>query len=183
MKKIDWNTITETDGGFERPIPGAYIARIEQVEDHEDKEYLKVYWDFAEGSLKGDNARTYDRAGFWPMTSIRSYKPSALGFFKSFKTAVEKSNRGYVFDESNLDGMNGKLVGVILGEEEYLKRDGTVGTSLKVQEFRSVDAIRKGDYKIPDIRKLKNRPAPAPAPAADNTWANYESQPDGDLPF
>lgn len=156
MKKHNWDAIEERQG-FDNPIPGAYIAVITNVEDVEEKEYLKVEWDFAEGAYKGSNRETFDRAGFWPTTMFRSYKESALGFFKAFKTAMEKSNRGYIFDEDHLDAMVGKLFGVVLGEEGYFKKNGDHAKRLYVAEVRSLEAIRKGDFKIPEFRQAKTK--------------------------
>ena len=97
MNKINWDEVQEASE-FDNPKPGAYIATICRVEDVEEKEYLLIEWDFAEGTYKGNNNDTFARAGFWPIQLRRSYKPSALGFFKSFKTALEDSNPGYRFD-------------------------------------------------------------------------------------
>lgn len=178
MKHIDnWNNIQErNDGEFERPAPGGYIARIARVEDVEDREYLKIEWDFEEGRHKGDNQATYDRAGFWPTSFIRSYKDSALGFFKGFKTCVEVSNPGYTFDDRNVQGLVGKLIGVVIGEEEYTKNDGSTGTRTYVNACRSVKAIRDGDFKTPELKKLAVRPASELPllPDLDD---------DGDIPF
>lgn len=159
----NWDDIQEQNGGeFERPAPGGYIARIVRVEDVEDREYLKIEWDFEDGKYKGDNQATYDRAGFWPIALIRSYKEKALGFFKGFKTCVEVSNPGYVFDTRNVQGLVGKLFGVVIGEEEYTKNDGSIATRNYVNACRSVKAIREGDFKVPELKKLAACPAPEP---------------------
>lgn len=180
MKKQNWDDIEERqDGaGFDRPTPGAYIARICNVEDVEKKEYLRIEWDFSEGQFEGYNEETFDRAGFWPTILIRSYKPKALGFFKGFKTALEESNRGYRFDEAHLERMVGKGFGVVLGEEEYQKKDGTVGTRLYVAQTRSIRAIEKGDFEVPKLKKLSGSAAPAP----QTQWTQLPDD-DGDIPF
>ena len=158
MKKQNWDAIEERqEGSFDRPEPGAYIARVCRVEDNEDKEYLYIEWDFAEGAYQGYNQETYDRAGFWPTALFKSYKQKALPFFKAFKTCLEVSNRGYRFDETHLERMEGKLFGIVLGEEEYLKKggDGTVKTRLYVAQTRSVKAIQDGDFTVPELKRLK----------------------------
>lgn len=181
MRQIDnWDDIQEAAGDFERPAPGGYIARIVNVEDVEEKEYLRIEWEFEEGTYKGDNTATYNRAGFWPLTLIRSYKEKALGFFKAFKTSVEASNPRYVFSTRNVHSLESKLMGVVLGEEEYLKKDGTIGTRTYVYQARSVDAIRKGDFKVPELKRLPNQPTARPA----YTPGAFEPLPDdGDIPF
>ena len=179
MRKVNWADVSEAKD-FDRPIPGAYIAVIKNVEDVESKEYLKLEWDFAEGQFKDNNFETYERAGFWPLALIRSYKEKALPFFKAFKTALEDSNRGFVFDEDNLRGMIGKKIGVILGEEEYKKNDGSTGKRLYVAQTRSIEAIQKGDFTVPTLKKLA-----APASGgyyADAQFASVDDN-DGELPF
>lgn len=156
MRKIDWNNVQE-NFGFRRPTPGGYIAAIMDVEDHEDNEYLLIAWDFVDGEFRGANSETNKRFGYWPMRILRSYKESALPFFKSFKTALEKSNPGYKFQEENVYAMSHRYIGVVLGEEEYIK-DGVLKTRLGVQDVRSVDAIRNNDYRVPELRKLKRNP-------------------------
>lgn len=161
MKKIDWDNVQEASG-FENPAPGAYIAVICDVEDNEQKEYLRVKWDFTDGEYKDNNRDTCDRAGFWPIQLIRSYKPKALGFFKAFKTALEESNPGYWFDEVNLPAMIGKRFCVVLGEEEYQSNDGTIKTRLYVYQTRSLEAYRKGDFKVPPLKELSGgKPSPS----------------------
>ena len=150
MKKIDWNNVQEVS---DRPTPGGYAAKIISVDDVESKEYLRICWDFADGEFKGDNQRCFDSYGFYPMSFVRSYKEKALPFFKAFKTAVEKSNPGFEFKDDP-QSLVGKYVGVVLGEEEYQKRDGSYGTRLYVSEARSGEAIRKGDFKIPEFKRL-----------------------------
>lgn len=189
MKKIDWDNVQEASG-FENPAPGAYIAVICDVEDNEQKEYLRVKWDFTDGEYKDNNRDTCDRAGFWPIQLIRSYKPKALGFFKAFKTALEESNPGYRFDESNLSAMIGKRFCVVLGDEEYQSNDGTIKTRLYVSQTRSLEAYRKGDFKVPALKTLdggkKSVSSSADLPGYGvssyaNSFTNLVD--DGELPF
>lgn len=190
MRKHDWNQIQEATE-FESPKPGGYIAVIKEVEDVEEKEYLKIGWDFAEGSYKGDNQTTFERAGFWPIVLIRSYKESALGFFKSFKTALENSNRGYTFDEEHLNRMVGKYIGVVLGEEGYINKNGEHKTRPYVAQTRSIDAIRKGEYKVPEYRENErgrnqtaNRGYGSNSPNTTPPANQFEDiKDDGELPF
>ena len=187
MKKQNWNAVQEA-ADFERPIPGGYIARITNVEDNEAKEYLKIEYDFAEGKFKGHYAELYKAKGFWGGSFIRSYKEKALPFFKSFKTCLETSNRGYFFEEDRLDDMCGKLIGIVLGEEEYRKNDGTVGNRLYVSQVRAAKAIQDGDFKIPDLKKLAPTPGAIPAPSGVAPYGGSSgfvdlSDDDGDIPF
>ncbi|WP_432490203.1 hypothetical protein [Flavonifractor plautii] len=175
MRRINWDEVKEADE-FDNPTPGAYIAVICSVEDNDEKEYLKIEWDYSEGAYKGANAETFQRAGFWPTTLYRSYKPTAEGFFKTFKTALENSNPGYHFDEFNLRDMVGRRVGVVLGEEEYTKNTGEVKTRLYVYQTRSIQAIQKGDFKVPELKRLAENRKPSPAfGGASSDWSQPSS--------
>lgn len=180
MDNINWDSVQDE---IRRPVPGGYAARITKVEDNTEKKYLYIEWEFADGEYKGCNQETYDTFGFWPTPIRKSYKPTALRFFKGFKTAVEMSNRNFVFN-NDPQSLVGKYVGVILGEEEYLSNDGKLKKRLYVAETRSGKVIREGDFQIPELKKLSaNASAPTPAPAA--AAANYPVLTDDDeeLPF
>lgn len=159
MYKIDWDNVQEATD-FDNPQPGAYIGVICRVEDIENKEYLLIEWDFAEGNYKGNNLETFERAGFWPIQLRRSYKPKALRFLKAFKTALEESNPGYYFNELDLRSMVGKRIGIVLGEEEYTKKDGSTGKRLYVAQTRSIQSIQKGDFKVPELKRLNGSTSP-----------------------
>lgn len=191
----NWDAIPDA-AEYQRPTPGGYVGMIVDYEDHEELnqngkgQYLKLYWDFAEGPLIGSLNEAYLRLGYWfgYGTFIRSYKESALGFFKSFKTCLEVSNPRYVFQTNNLDSMKGKRIGIVLAEEEYRKNDGSVGIRLYVAQVRSVMAIKDGDYKVPDIKRLSGRAASGPAVQSAPSWASYGGDvpplpDDGDIPF
>lgn len=165
MKNVNWDTVQDE---IRRPVPGGYAAKIVRVEDNEQKEYLKIEWDFAEGEFKGVNQETFDAFGFWPTLLIRSYKEKALRFFKGFKTAVEMSNRNFVF-KNDPQSLVGKFMGVVLGEEEYLSKDGEVKTRLYVAEVRSGKSIRDGDYTVPELKKL------SPASSATPSYGGYSA--------
>jgi hypothetical protein len=174
MKNIDLTNVQEATD-FENLTTGGYIARITVAEDVEDKEYLRMEYDIADGKFKGYYGDLFDRLNFWGGRMIRSYKEKALPFFKSFITAVENSNKGYKWD-SDEQKLVGKLVGIVLAEEEYTGNDGTIKTRLYVATTRSVDAIKKGDFKVPEKKTLAPA-APSKVPAGFT-----EIDPD-DIPF
>ena len=175
MRHIDWNSVSDSSQ-FNDPAPEGYIVQIVNVKDDEDKEYLRIEWDFTQKPYTGRNREIFSDYGFWPIVLIRSYKEKALPFFKGFKTSVEKSNPGYTFDDQHVEGLRGKYFGAVLGEEEYIKKDKSVGRRLYVHTVCSVDTIRNNDYSVPPLKELE-RPAPAPAPAFADLADN------GDLPF
>ena len=175
MKKFDnYESVEANEGGEYKRLPaGGYVCRIENVLDHNDKEYLEIEYDIMDGEFCGWFGSLFSRAGFWGGKLIRSYKDTAQKFFKGFITAVEQSNQGSRWDW-NENHLKDRLVGLVLAEEEYNKNDGSVGVRLYVARNTSVENIRKGNYEVPTIRKLKYEMAPA-APKSD--------KPDEDLPF
>lgn len=144
-------------GEYTKLQPGGYICNITKVEDFPQKEYLKIEYDIAEGKFKYYFKELSEKFSFWGGSFIRSYKDNALPFFKAFITAVENSNRGYKFDY-NENKLFGKYIGLVLGEEEYVSKDGEVKTRLYVSGTRSVEAIKSGNFEIPDFKRLQSLP-------------------------
>lgn len=159
MKNINWTSIEENKE-YDRPIPGGYICGITAVEDKEDKELILVFYDIVEGKFKNYFKNLEQAKSFWGGKFVKSYKETALSFFKGFLTAIEASNRGFV--ANNFDGdvskLKNKYIGLVIGEEEYLSNDGDIKNRLYVAEVRSVDRIRSGDFKIPELKKFKITP-------------------------
>ena len=156
MKNIDW-----------------YICVITGVEDFPDREYLKVEFDILEGDYQSYFTRLAAGLNFWAGSFIRSYKPKAQPFFKGFLTAVKQSNPGFVFNNDE-NSLLSKTVGLVIGDEEYVGQDGKVKKRYYVEAVRSVDAIRKGDFNVPELRTLVK---------ADDSLSGFTPLPDSDLPF
>ena len=88
-------------------------------------------------------------------------------------TAVKQSNPGFVFNNDE-NSLLSKTVGLVIGDEEYVGQDGKVKKRYYVEAVRSVDAIRKGDFKVPELRTLVK---------ADDSLSGFTPLPDSDLPF
>ena len=176
MKNINWNNVPDPVE-LPRLTPGGYVCRITVAKDVPEKEYLKLEYDIAEGEFKGHWNELYKAKSFWGGTFFRSYKEKALSMFKGFLTAVKESNPGFVFenDEKRLEG---KLVGLVLGEEEYRKKDGSDGTRLYVANVRSVDKIRKGDFVVPPKKLLQEGGS-----MSNNGFFPTNDVEDDDVPF
>ena len=158
MKKPEEFDAAEEAQEFKRLGIGGYVCTITAAADVPIAEsgkgdYLKLEYDIAEGEFKNYYTDLFNNKNFWGGNFIRSYKQGALPFFKAFVTALENSNGNYTFDwnEKNLVG---KKIGLVLAEEEYPANDGNIKTRLYVCQTRSVDVIRKGDFKIPDKKCL-----------------------------
>lgn len=185
MRAINnFENVQATTGEFNRPTAGGYVCVIMSATDipfdaNTDKgDYLKIEYDIASGEFKDYYTEQYNRFGgdFWAATMFRSYKEKALGMFKHFTNCVENSNAGYTWawDEKSLVG---KFIGLVLGEEEYEKSDGSVGVRFYVKEVKTVQEIKDGNFKIPELKVLKNRPS---APV-NNGFTEVDSS--DDLPF
>lgn len=175
MKNINWNEVPD-QVEFDRLTPGGYVCEMKCVVDVPAKEYLKIEYDIAEGTHKGYYQELYKSKSFWGGTFYRSYKEKALPMFKGFLTAVKESNPGFVF-ENQEKRMEGKLVGLVLAEEEYMGNDGKVKKRLYVSAVRSVEKIRKGDFNVPELKKYN------PAGSRDGFYPVDDSLSDDDVPF
>ena len=179
MKHIDWNNVEEAKG-FEKLPAGGYVCGITAVEDVPSKEYLKFEFDIAEGEYKNRFRGLYEAKGFWGANFIKSYKEKALGFFKKMLTAFEKSNAGFKFTDDE-KAFKRKLIGLVVGYEEYVGNDGAVKERLIVTDFVSVDDIHKKNFTVPALKKLSDD-------EVDNLPSNsyssaFEALDDDDLPF
>lgn len=182
MKPIKGYNNAQASGEFERLAPGGYVIKITAVQDADDKQYLRIVYDIAEGPeagrYKAEPAENDFRHSF-----VRSYKEKALGMFKAFIRAIDESN-GTKFDSRIEKGfpeheLVNKVLGVVFGYEEYEANDGNVKERLRLVSCMSADRIRKGDFKVPELKKLKPSTEPTPAAMPDG----FTPMTDDDLPF
>ena len=163
MKPItNINEVKEASDSSRLPA-GGYICKYTAVKDTPDKNYLYMEFDIAEGDFKDYYKDLAERMDFWGGRCYRSYTEKALPMFKRMCSAVTKSNPGFIFDgneHADETTLIGKLVGMILGEEEYVGNDGSIKTRLYVSREIAVDDIRTGKYKVPALRKLKAEDKP-----------------------
>lgn len=103
--------------------------------------------------------------------------------FKRFCSAVTKSNPGYIFDagaqNSDETTLKGKLIGLVFQEEEYIKNNGEIGRRLKVDYETDVEKIRKGDFKVKELKKLPEDQRPKDA----TEFVNVPEGSDEEIPF
>lgn len=180
------NNYENTDaftGDFQRLTPGGKICTIvnayETTTKKTNQPMLAIEFDIAEGEEKGFyEAAQQQYGGDWRGV----YRQGTLDkdgncspFFKGMISAIEESNDRYKFDFSEKT-LIGKKFGGVFGEEEYIGKDGTVKTAVKLMQIRSTDAIRKGNFKIPPKKTVSG----ATQPAVDNGITSVESE---DIPF
>lgn len=155
-----------TGGEYKRLTAGGYVATITAVRTAwtdsmhrvctaEDKQYVKLIFDIAEGDLAGmfsdafwsDESKDY---GHWLCLSWKN-----LGSLKSNIKAIEDSNPGFdamaALNADYWQAFVGKKVGIVVGERTYYGNDGEIKTSTKLPNMRSVQSIRDGKFKVPEL--------------------------------
>ena len=188
MKKINqnkWNDTKASGGEYDKLPAGAYICVIRSVEDVPDKEYLKIEYDNADGKYKNWWLDTQERAGFWGGTLYRSYKEKALGMFKGFTEAVEKTNDGFKWDWDE-QALKGKYIGLILNYEQFLNKDNECKERIYVKSVVNARDIRAGKYNALKltVKELKDEDKDKLADAEQTKEENdYEELQVGEIPF
>ena len=174
--------------GWERLPAGGYVAKILKATDcplgfdkkrPERGDYIEIVFDIAEGPQKGFYSDEWGKSHTFAHNFMMSYKETALGMFKGRLKAIDESN-GTEFVKDAVTGLNeqqlvGKLVGIVVGYEEYETDRGEVRERSYVKEVRSVDKIRNGDFKVPELKKL--------APKAEDPKDGFTPFDELDLPF
>jgi hypothetical protein len=181
--------------GFEEyPKVGGYVLRCSNIEetfsrekeDGSGKNPMIVFdFDISRGEFTGFYSRKFSKDQSekrkWPLKYYQTVTPEQIGRYKGVVESFKKSNLNFpdasfsseVHDLKKLIGLE---IGGVFCEEEYEKRDGSIGVSLKISYLCSVERIEKGDFTIPKKKVLKsngqNRNSNTPPPIYDN-----------DLPF
>ena len=182
MKPIKDFDKVQASGDFERLPAGGYVIRIQSAKDDHpqgatENSMLRITYDIAEGPEAGrymnEPAENDYRHQF-----IRSYKEKALGMFKAFTNALEESNPGYKWDWKE-QALTGKILGVVIGYEEYEANDGNIKERQRIASCISADRVRKGDFKVPELKKLESSSRPTPSGIPEG----FSPLNDPDLPF
>jgi len=178
MKEIKGFDLINEAGEFKKLPAGIYVCKITDIKNNEPSEYMEVFLEIEKGEYAGYFGTQKAQSGVDYSRTIRSYKQNALPFFKAFISAVEKTNKGYVWDWHE-EKLIGKYVIAVFGEEEYYDKNGEIKVAVKVQEFRSGVAYKAGDIKVPPIKRVKTKPNET-MPTATEAQSTID---DDDLPF
>jgi hypothetical protein len=180
-------------GGVPQLPKGGYIAKILDCKEESSAtgyRWLAISFDISEGEHKGHFAEQY-RANtsetkrwrgtynaFIPEEGSQYYEDN-LNRFKTMIANIEESNQGYHWDWDETK-LKGKTIGVIFGEKEIKTDKGDKIVITECKGIRSVDAIKNGKFKVPELKTLSGANSkPSVKPAADP----FASVLDDDLPF
>jgi hypothetical protein len=147
----------ETNERYPKITAGGFVGIIKRYDYIPNKNYIRLGIDIAEGQFKDyfENRKNKDGSWCYDANVYLSLKDTegAIKSFKSNITAIERSNPDYEWDW-NEKSLFRKKVGIIVGLKEYATNDGTIKTKPYIKWLRSVDAIRNGDFKVPELEKL-----------------------------
>lgn len=184
MQKIsDWDSV-QAAGEFEPLEVGGHTCKILKAEATTTKsgrQAVRLYFDIVDGNQAGyfrkmfDNDDRQDKK--WPMGGqyLQLTEGKSLPYFKGMLTSIEKSNSGYKWDWDEKK-LAGKLFGGLFGREQYEKRDGTIGWSVKCFQIRSTEGINDAPAPADKLMKPRNDTF------GSGSFANLDGD-DGELPF
>ena len=168
MPKLPWNTIQESTGTFSDIEPGGYTLVITKAEPHESQQYVRFYWDVADGASKGAYAQSQ-----WPPSDIMSWKDSVQGILKHKLHVLADSNPGFqptvAFDNDDWQAFVGKKFGAVVRKRLYTagpnsKNPGADKETVEVAGWFTPEQIAAHDYSDALMRTRDQRDKSA-APA------------------
>ena len=185
-----------------RLVPGGYVcrmtgARMETVKTRNgEKDKLVIAYDIAEGEYAGHfdrlfkAARTRDAQNAkWKGTYevfILKNTGETNPYFKGTITSIEKSNPGFSpvqGSQLNEALFKGRMIGLLLREEEFMAGDGQKKKAVKACMAQSVDKIRSGEFEIPAPVLLSGGSGSAQASATAAAGSGFTQVDDDELPF
>lgn len=147
------------DAEYESIEAGGYVCKIVDAILNQDKKYIELDLDIADGPHAGYFQKLEDRAGFWGLKNFMSYKESVLPKFLKTCTVLNNSNANFNFDPmrnggADVDSLIGKTVGVVIVKEEYKSKAGEIRLKDVAANITEVSKIREGRFRVPDVKKL-----------------------------
>ena len=139
-------------GDFPQLPPGGYICKVKRAAvttTKSGKEQMVLMVDIADGDYKGFFQQAFDRNTQnnkkWPNGGQyrQLTEGNSMPYFKGVITAIEESNPGFTFDFDEKT-LAGKMVGCVVGREQYKKDNGELAFATKIVQIRSVEAIKAG---------------------------------------
>lgn len=197
------DTRAAVKGTYELLQPDAYTCVILHADlstSQADNPILVLYIDICEGEYSGYFKRFIDYGSTQPFFDQRKWRKAGIcrqiisnngrlsPYFKGLLECIEISNSGYHININNFEPAEliGKRCGFVFGENEYRKKDGTIGIGVYIAQPVTTIDVANGNYKIPPLKKLDDKDKPQPQPAkksADDYYYNTSAIDDSDVPF
>ena len=158
-RAISWgNYEASADGGFEQIPAGGYVAKIVDMVDTPQKEYVELIFDIAEGDKAGYYSDDFGKKHPYTHRIFLSYKETAIPMLKGRMEAIQASNSGFdpfaAWDAGRFDMFTNRLLGINLQEEEYKNKYGEVNTRMTVCQVIPAQDVRDGKVKARALKKL-----------------------------
>ena len=138
------------------------IMQVEEITASNGNQYIKVSFDTAKDDIQPSyfaNAYKQDTRTNKKWSGVTTVFPTdkdgkTSRAFKTFCTAVEKSNAGFkmVWGDMFCASLKGKKIGGVFGEDDYLNSMNECKTARKLFWFRSTDKVM--DAEVPAKREL-----------------------------
>ena len=173
------------------------IMQVEEITASNGNQYIKVSFDTAKDDIQPSyfaNAYKQDTRTNKKWSGVTTVFPTdkdgkTSRAFKTFCTAVEKSNAGFkmVWGDMFCASLKGKKIGGVFGAEDYLNSMNECKTARKLFWFRSIDKVMEAE--IPAKRELSDEDQDRvgePVTAGTSIGYEFTSIPDGideELPF
>lgn len=184
-------------GEFVKLPAGGYICRIihsELLKSKSNNLMLVLSIDIAEGEFQGhfktasanaqrfDANKKWDNSGIYRQLVFDSFTSKVSSYLKGLFTCIENSNDNFKININNFEpnSLCGKLCGFIFAGEEYEKRDHSIGVKTVIKFPTSIEKIRSGDFRVPELKKLSK---PVNTSKPDKDFPNSEPIDPDDLPF
>ena len=194
-KPLDFDQASR-DTGFVPLKAGGYVCKILDVKEtkskNSGKDMLEIAIDIAEGEFADYYRKQFarraerDPKAKWTgvaRTMTKNDDGTTHGNFKNFVESVAESNLGWQvqWGDGFCNCFKGKKIGVVFIREEYRKRDGSKGWSVKPDfgHFKTVAQIHEG-VPVPPDKKLDE---PNVTYSDGALPAGFEVIPDEDVPF
>ena len=165
MPRVDLNSVRENAGGGSYDVePGGYVAVVTDFDEQKERKFVKFSFDIAEGPSKGIYAKSQ-----YPLGDVLSWKSdAALSMAKHRLHMFADSNPNFdsatAFLNDDWQAFVGKVVGIVVRERIYTKKDGSDGHGVEIAQMTTPDAIRSGDYVVPGPRDARTSRGGATAP-------------------
>lgn len=199
-KPKNWENVKAFSERRKLPV-GAYVCRIKQavVKTERYGTQLCLLFDIEDGEFSGYYSDDFDRNQntdkkwkgvlryFIPTDDGSEQDEWTKSRFKGLITAIEESNRGYIFDWDERS-LKGRVLGIVFRNEEW-EYDGKTGWTARPFLAISADNVADGTFTIPKDKPLKNKSGaptlgfPAPATPDNSGFSELPDYNDSDLPF